>query len=81
MQGYFEENPSDLAALRRDRALHTVRVQQHLANVPEYLLPAALRSEGTVEGEQDTAAPAPAKKRKQNFGSKKRHKYQVSSMS
>ncbi|KOB71443.1 putative ATP-dependent RNA helicase DDX56 [Operophtera brumata] len=68
-KGYFEENPSDLAALRRDRALHTVRVQQHLAHVPDYLLPAALRSEDTVEEEQDTAAPVPAKKRKQTFGS------------
>lgn len=79
-QGYFEENPTDLAALRRDKALHTVKVQHHLAHVPEYLLPAALRNEESVEDEQETAAaPAPQKKRKQpgNYGSAKRHKYQV----
>lgn len=82
LQGYFEENPTDLAALRRDKALHTVKVQHHLAHVPEYLLPAALRSEESVEDEQDGAAapvPAPQKKRKQHgqYGSAKRHKYQA----
>ncbi|XP_068633682.1 probable ATP-dependent RNA helicase DDX56 [Battus philenor] len=79
LQGYFEENPSDLAALRRDKALHTVRLQPQLAHVPEYLLPAALRSdEPEPEAEQ---TPEPTKKRKQkhtaNFGSVKRHKYQA----
>lgn len=80
-QGYFEDNPTDLAALRRDKALHTVKVQHHLAHVPDYLLPAALRNEETVEDGQETAAaPAPQKKRKQpgNYGSAKRRKYQVS---
>ncbi|CAG5038286.1 unnamed protein product [Parnassius apollo] len=79
LQGYFEENPTDLAALRRDKALHTVRVQPQLAHVPEYLLPAALKSEAP---EPDVDQPAePVKKRKQkqpaNYGSVKRHKYQA----
>lgn len=74
LQGYFEENPTDLLALKRDKALHTVRLQSQLAHVPEYLLPAALRSEDV---EPDVEAPVPAKKRKVNFGSAKRHKYQA----
>lgn len=62
--------------------MHTVKVQHHLAHVPDYLLPAALRNEESVEDEQDGAAapaPAPQKKRKQpgQYGSAKRHKYQV----
>lgn len=90
MQGYFEENPTDLAALRRDKALHTVRVQPQLAHVPDYLLPPALRTDdpssssttAIVGEETDISAPTPATaKRKQppSYGSAKRHKYQVSS--
>ncbi|XP_013144056.1 PREDICTED: ATP-dependent RNA helicase DBP9 [Papilio polytes] len=78
LQGYFEENPTDLAALRRDKALHTVRLQPQLAHVPEYLLPAALRND-TPEADAEQP-PEPTKKRKQkqtNFGSAKRHKYQA----
>ncbi|KAI5639125.1 hypothetical protein NE865_08325 [Phthorimaea operculella] len=32
LQGYFEENPNDLAALRRDKALHTVKYQARAAD-------------------------------------------------
>ncbi|XP_030036975.2 probable ATP-dependent RNA helicase DDX56 [Manduca sexta] len=79
LQGYFEENPADLAALRRDKALHTVKVQQHLSHIPEYLLPAALRSEEPVEDEETVVEKPVVKKRKQpgNFGSAKRHKYKA----
>ncbi|GBP21663.1 Probable ATP-dependent RNA helicase DDX56 [Eumeta japonica] len=84
LQGYFEENPNDLAALRRDKALHTVRLQPQLAHVPEYLLPAALRTESSAaDDDQDAQEPAPPKpkenKRKQpvHHGSVKRHKYQA----
>lgn len=78
LQGYFEENPTDLAALKRDKALHTVRLQPQLAHVPEYLLPATLRSDDT-EADTEASTPAPPKKRKQtgSFGSVKRHKYQA----
>lgn len=76
-QGYFEENPTDLAALRRDKALHTVKIQQHLAHVPEYLLPAALRNEETEEKETEAAPVIKKRKNNANYGSAKRHKYQV----
>ncbi|XP_041979341.1 probable ATP-dependent RNA helicase DDX56 isoform X2 [Aricia agestis] len=81
LQGYFEENPSDLAALKRDKALHTVRHQAQLAHVPDYLLPAALRSQAEAEGEEGAerdGGEAPAKKKKTaSFKSAKRHKYQA----
>lgn len=44
MQGYFEDNPNDLQVLRHDKALHTVRIQQHLADVPEYIVPPTLKN-------------------------------------
>lgn len=43
-QGYFEDNPNDLQVLRHDKALHTVRIQQHLKDVPEYIVPPSLKS-------------------------------------
>uniref|UniRef100_A0A182K264 RNA helicase n=1 Tax=Anopheles christyi TaxID=43041 RepID=A0A182K264_9DIPT len=43
LKSFFEENPRDLMTLRHDRPLHTVHVQDHLGDVPEYLVPAALK--------------------------------------
>ena len=37
LQTYFEDNPRDLHMLRHDKTIHTVKVHQHLRNVPEYL--------------------------------------------
>ncbi|XP_053609878.1 probable ATP-dependent RNA helicase DDX56 [Plodia interpunctella] len=74
LQGYFEENPTDLAALRRDKALHTVKLQPHLAHIPEYLLPAALRSE---EPEADQEEAPVKKKSKKNYENVKRLKRQA----
>ncbi|CAG9125790.1 unnamed protein product [Plutella xylostella] len=82
LQGYFEENPSDLAAIRRDKALHTVKVQPQLAHVPSYLLPAALRPDEGAEGEGEEGArevegKPPAKRRKEGYGNAKRFKYEA----
>lgn len=78
LQGYFEDNPLDLVALKRDKALHTVRLQPHLAHVPEYLLPAALRNEEPADAEQETEPPPPHKKKKQSqYGNAKRMKHQA----
>ncbi|RZF47398.1 hypothetical protein LSTR_LSTR009137 [Laodelphax striatellus] len=41
--GYFEENPNDLMRLRHDKALHTVKLQSHLSDVPDYLIPQHLK--------------------------------------
>lgn len=43
MQCFFDENPYDLQALRHDRILHTIKVQEHLGDVPEYIVPNSLR--------------------------------------
>ncbi|KAL4707982.1 hypothetical protein ACJJTC_010598 [Scirpophaga incertulas] len=79
LQGYFEDNPSDLAALKRDKALHTVRLQPHLAHVPEYLIPAALRPDDPADDapEPTGEAPPPPKKKKGNYSNAKRMKYQA----
>ncbi|XP_055624456.1 probable ATP-dependent RNA helicase DDX56 [Toxorhynchites rutilus septentrionalis] len=43
LKSFFEDNPRDLQALRHDRTLHTVKVQEHLGDVPEYIVPDALK--------------------------------------
>ncbi|CAG9856712.1 unnamed protein product [Phyllotreta striolata] len=48
LKSYFEDNPRDLEVLRHDKALHTVRIQQHLADVPEYIVPPTLKSLANV---------------------------------
>uniref|UniRef100_A0A669BQQ2 Probable ATP-dependent RNA helicase DDX56 n=1 Tax=Oreochromis niloticus TaxID=8128 RepID=A0A669BQQ2_ORENI len=40
---YFEDNPRDLQLLRHDKDLHPAVVKPHLKNVPEYLIPEALK--------------------------------------
>lgn len=32
-----------MQVLRHDKALHTVRIQEHLRDVPEYIIPPALK--------------------------------------
>ncbi|XP_069678247.1 probable ATP-dependent RNA helicase DDX56 isoform X1 [Periplaneta americana] len=44
LKSYFADNPRDLQTLRHDKALHTVKIQPHLANVPDYIVPPALKS-------------------------------------
>ena len=39
LQHHFEEHPDDLSRLRHDGEVRTVRVQQHLKHVPDYLMP------------------------------------------
>ncbi|XP_053684142.1 probable ATP-dependent RNA helicase DDX56 isoform X1 [Sabethes cyaneus] len=43
LKSFFDENPRDLQALRHDRTLHTIKIQEHLSSVPEYILPNSLR--------------------------------------
>ncbi|KAI1299324.1 putative ATP-dependent RNA helicase DDX56 [Halotydeus destructor] len=53
LKGFFSAHPKDLKVLRHDRSLHTVKHQQHLKDVPDYIIPATLR--GVVKGR---SAPA-----------------------
>uniref|UniRef100_A0A182WDJ5 RNA helicase n=1 Tax=Anopheles minimus TaxID=112268 RepID=A0A182WDJ5_9DIPT len=43
LKSFFEENPRDFQTLRHDRPLHTVHVQEHMGDVPEYLVPESLK--------------------------------------
>jgi len=43
LKSHFENNPNDLSMLRHDKALHTVRLQSHLKDVPDYIIPPTLR--------------------------------------
>jgi ATP-dependent RNA helicase DDX56/DBP9 len=43
LKSYFEDNPRDRQLLRHDKALHTVKHQEHLKNVPEYIVPETLK--------------------------------------
>lgn len=43
LRSHFEDNPRDAQLLRHDKALHTVKHQPHLKNVPEYIVPQALK--------------------------------------
>jgi len=43
LKAYFDDNPRDLQVLRHDKDLNPARIQPHLKNVPEYLVPATLK--------------------------------------
>jgi len=43
LKTFFEDNPKDLQSLRHDKALHVVKKQPHMADVPEYLVPPTLK--------------------------------------
>lgn len=43
LKSYFEDNPRDLQSLRQDKALHTVKLQSHLKDVPDYIVPPSLK--------------------------------------
>ncbi|QPG76823.1 hypothetical protein FOA43_004217 [Brettanomyces nanus] len=43
LKRHFEENPEDLATLRHDKAVSKVRSDRNLQDVPDYLLPKAVR--------------------------------------
>lgn len=62
LKGFFEENKRDLQALRHDKPSRTIKVQSHLTQVPDYILPnalkrvASLHTGGTSSSSQPTAA-------------------------
>lgn len=43
LKSYFEDNPRDLQSLRQDKALHTVKIQPQLKDVPDYIVPPTLK--------------------------------------
>lgn len=55
LQTYFDENPRDLKSLRHDKALHTVKLQDHLTDVPDYIVPSSLRD--VISNKSDDVKP------------------------
>ena len=43
LQAHLADNPKDAKVLRHDKALHTVKHQPQLRNVPDYIVPRSLR--------------------------------------
>lgn len=43
LKSFFENSPRDLQMLRHDKQLGTVKKQPHLADVPDYIVPAELK--------------------------------------
>lgn len=73
LKSYFEEHPKDLKVLKHDKALHTVKHQQHLKDVPEYIVPPTLQ--GMVNrSASKKAAKRIAQEASLSFTPKKRRK-------
>jgi ATP-dependent RNA helicase DDX56/DBP9 len=43
LKSYFEENPREAQMLRHDKQLNVTRIDEHLRNVPDYIVPESLR--------------------------------------
>ena len=43
LKAYFEENPREEQVLRHDKELNVTRLDEHLRNVPDYIVPPSLR--------------------------------------
>lgn len=44
LKTFFDSNPHDLQVLRHDKPFNVVKVPDHLSEVPEYIVPAALKN-------------------------------------
>ncbi|XP_017029991.1 probable ATP-dependent RNA helicase DDX56 [Drosophila kikkawai] len=59
LKGFFEENKRDLEALRHDKPMHRIRGLRHLSDMPEYIVPKALkRVRYTTTGSNSGASAA-----------------------
>jgi ATP-dependent RNA helicase DDX56/DBP9 len=43
LRSYFDENPREEQILRHDKELNVCRIDEHLKNVPDYIIPPSLR--------------------------------------
>ena len=43
LKSYFEDNPREEDMLRHDKTLNITRLDEHLRNVPDYIIPPSLR--------------------------------------
>jgi len=75
IQRYFQENPRDLLSLRHDKALHTVKLQDHMSDVPDYMVPTSLKEYIKTQEEEDKGIKKKDKAyyKKKQAGYKKYH--------
>jgi len=43
LKSYFEDNPREEDVLRHDKTLNVTKLDEHLKNVPDYIIPVSLR--------------------------------------
>ena len=43
LKAYFEDNPNEEDILRHDKALNVTKLDEHLRNVPDYIIPPSMR--------------------------------------
>ncbi|HYE74804.1 MAG TPA: C-terminal helicase domain-containing protein [Blastocatellia bacterium] len=76
LQAHFQDNPRDLQLLKHDAPLRAVKVQRHLATVPEYLVPSGLVDQqraligGTGDGEENAGPPSGDRNKKKRSKAK-----------
>ncbi|KAL4120834.1 hypothetical protein QTP88_013452 [Uroleucon formosanum] len=75
LKRYFQENPRDLLSLRHDKALHTVKLQDHMSDVPDYMVPTSLKEYLKTQEEEDKGIKKKDKAyyKKKQVGYKKYH--------
>jgi len=72
LKTYFEENPRDKQILRHDTARGVVKLQQHLKNVPDYIIPETLKAQSSSRKRKRDFKPKKVSSRsQQNYKKKK----------
>lgn len=64
LQSYFENNPRDLQVLRHDKPIGVVKKQEHLADVPDYIIPDTLKHIAGISASQKKKRQYPVKEGK-----------------
>ncbi|XP_059618310.1 probable ATP-dependent RNA helicase DDX56 [Phlebotomus argentipes] len=72
LKGFFDNNPHDLQLLRHDKPLHTVKLQPHLSDVPEYIIPNSLKGVANVATRPKKTPAGVRKSKKQKIFEKKK---------
>lgn len=67
LKSFFDNNPHDLNVLRHDKPLHTVKIQPHLADVPDYIVPDKLKNLAGISTHRKTTR----EEKKRLYSSKK----------
>ncbi|XP_055693025.1 probable ATP-dependent RNA helicase DDX56 [Lutzomyia longipalpis] len=72
LKTFFDNNPHDLQLLRHDKPLHTVKVQPHLSDVPDYIIPNSLKGVSNVATKPKKVPGGVRKSKKQKIFEKKK---------